>query len=226
MLRRMATVVAATTALALAGAAPALAEHVDFDDPYEFDDNHAGTCAAFGLTPPPAATGWDETGKVDPPVNVDNAFVTATVSGDDGEGAPTHLEVVAKDGFVITAVLVKGGEGGGGTAYFHAPFEDMTANVKDGKPQGISHYVICGEIEEEETTPPPPPPDGNGDDDDDNGDNGDDKETPKPTVPTEVPAGYGDADNGSASTIGLLAFLTAMAIGGGALVTRRFVKDN
>ncbi|HEX6232885.1 MAG TPA: hypothetical protein VFZ63_07150, partial [Jiangellaceae bacterium] len=49
--------------------------------------------------------------------------------------------------------------------------------------------------------------------------------TPKP-VPTSVPAGYGDADNGSAGTIGLLAFATALAVGGAALVSRRFLKDN
>ncbi|HEX5996078.1 MAG TPA: hypothetical protein VFY84_13140, partial [Jiangellales bacterium] len=52
----------------------------------------------------------------------------------------------------------------------------------------------------------------------------DDEETPKP-VPTSVPAGF-EADNGSASTIGLIAFLTALAVGGAALVTRRFLKDN
>ena len=52
-----------------------------------------------------------------------------------------------------------------------------------------------------------------------------DGESPQP-VPTSVPAGYGQADNGSASTIGLLAFVTALAVGGAALVTRRFLKDN
>jgi hypothetical protein len=41
-----------------------------------------------------------------------------------------------------------------------------------------------------------------------------------------VPAGYGDADNGSASTTGLLAFVAALAIGGAAFFTRRFLKDN
>jgi hypothetical protein len=216
----MATVVAATAALALAGAAPALAEHVDFDDPYEFQDNQAGTCAAFGLTPPPADDDWDDTGKVDPPVDIDNDFVEATLS-EDG----TEVTVVAKSGFVITAVIVKGGTGGGGTAYFHGPFEDLGANVNpQGDPQEISHYVICGEIEEEETTPPPPPPDGNGDDDDDNGD---DKETPKPAVPTDVPAGLGDSGGSNAAgMIGLFAVVAGMAAGIAVLVRRRFVEDN
>ncbi|HEU4540756.1 MAG TPA: hypothetical protein VFR23_06475, partial [Jiangellaceae bacterium] len=62
------------------------------------------------------------------------------------------------------------------------------------------------------TTPPTTPPTEDG-------------ETPKP-VPTEVPAGYGQADNGSAGTMGLIAFATALAIGGAALVSRRFLKDN
>jgi hypothetical protein len=216
MLRRMATVVAATTALALAGAAPAFADHVAYSDPHVFDGNL--TCTDFGLTAPPAATGWDSTGKVDPPVDVDNQFVTATLS-DDG----TELTVVAKDGFVITAVLVKGGTGGGGTAYFHAPFDNMTASATA---QEISHYNICGELDGDETeTPTPTPTDTETPTPTPTPTPTKDGETPKP-VPTSVPAGYGQADNGSASTIGLLAFLTALAVGGAALVTRRFLKDN
>ena len=227
MLRRMATVVAATTALALAGAAPALADHVEYDDPHKFDGNLS--CTDFGLTAPPAATGWDSTGKVDPPADVDNQFVTATLS-DDG----TELTVVAKDGFVITAVLVKGGTGGGGTAYFHAPFEDMTANVNpQGEPQEISHYNICGELDGDETETPKPDETETPKPDETETPKPDDKETPKPDdketpkpVPTSVPAGYGDADNGSASTTGLLAFVAALAVGGAAFFTRRFLKDN
>ena len=221
MLRRMATVVAATTALALASAAPALADHVEYDDPHKFDGNLS--CTDFGLTAPPAATGWDSTGKVDPPADVDNQFVTATLS-DDG----TELTVVAKDGFVVTAVLVKGGKGGGGTAYFHAPFEDMTTSATA---QEISHYNICGEVEEVPTTPPPTtpppttPPVTEPPTEEPTTPPTEEPTTPKP-VPTSVPAGYGQADNGSASTIGLLAFVTALAVGGAALVTRRFLKDN
>jgi hypothetical protein len=207
MLRRMATVVAATTALALAGAVPALADHDEVVDPLLVEDNP--TCEDVAAL-------FDDLEGVEELDRVEFK-----------DDQPTTVTVDPADfpGFEIF-VIVKGGPDA--NVYF-SNFTDMTAPEVPGGTADVSHYTVCGVKAMQTTSPPPPPPDGNGngDDDDDNGDgDGDDKETPKPTVPTEVPAGYGQADNGSASTIGLLAFVTALAVGGAALVTRRFLKDN
>ena len=142
MLRRMATVVAATTALALAGAAPALADH-------ETPTTEPGNVSCEDL-------GLELLGsKVDPPVNVDNDFYTATVYEDE-EGEVALLDVVAKPGFAIDAVLVKGSSE---TNVFVGPdFTHMFAPEAggSGKAAAISHFEVCG-----------------GEEDDDNGDNGD-----------------------------------------------------
>ena len=102
----------------------------------------------------------------------------------------------------ITAVIVKAGNSA--FVYTLPPFDHLTG--PDNKE--ISHIEACtgGTPTPPETTPPTTPV------------------TPKP-VPTSVPAGF-EADNGSAGTMGLIAFATALAIGGAALVTRRFLKDN
>jgi len=117
----------------------------DHDDPLLIvkDDDHPGgnaTCEEFGLVPlfP----------KVEGAVSVNNAFVSATVS-EDGK----TIDVVAKDGFVVTAVIVKGSDAS--HVYFVAPFHDMTAPpLKPGTDRfpGISHYIVCG-FEGDETTP-------------------------------------------------------------------------
>jgi hypothetical protein len=213
----MATVVAATAALALASAAPALADH-------ETPTTKAGNVSCEDL-------GLELLGsKVDPPVSVDNQFYTATVTEVDGE--PALLDVVAKPGFVIDAVLVKGSNE---TNVFVGPdFSHMFSPDagQSGKPAAISHYEVCGG-EEDETPPPPPPPNGTETPTETPTEEPTKEPTPEPTtpvtpkpVPTSVPAGYGDADNGTAGTIGLLAFATALAVGGAALVSRRFLKDN
>jgi hypothetical protein len=119
--------------------------------------------------------------------------------------------------------------------FFEPPFHDLYApNNASGMPADISHYEICG-VEKDETPPPTTPPGTEPPGTEPPGteppsteppkEEPDDEETPKP-VPTSVPAGYGDADNGSASTTGLLAFVAALAIGGAAFFTRRFLKDN
>jgi hypothetical protein len=205
MLRRMATVVAATAALALAGAAPALADHAP--DPVLVPGNP--DCADIA----------------------DQFDIEGLVSLDKEEDVPAGetIDVDPADypGFDIL-VIVKGGNSA--NVFFDPPFHELYApDNASGMPADISHYEICGVETDETPTPTPtdtetPTPTPTPTEDDETP-APDDKETPKP-VPTSVPAGYGQADNGSASTIGLLAFLTAMAIGGGALVTRRFLKDN
>ena len=232
MLRRMATVVAATTALALAGAAPALADHVEYtEDPTlftnEFNEGGVVTCEDLGLE-----TLLD---KVEDPDEgtIETDEVIATVTNDEEDEA-TFLDVDAKDGFEITAVIVKGSNSS--LVYFHGPFEGLTAPDE----KGISHFVVCGGPKEDDDDDNGKDDDDNGKDDDDNGkddddngkdddDNGkdDDKETPKPAVPTDVPAGLGDSGGSNvAGTVGLLAVAAGMAAGIAVLVRRRFVEDN
>jgi hypothetical protein len=132
--------------------------------------------------------------------------------------------------FVAAAVIVKGGDNANLYDYrpdgedadtgLHAP-----VNPGSGDFYGLSHISFCVTEAPDETPPPTTPPPTNGETPPPTTPPTEDGETPKP-VPTSVPAGYGQADNGSASTIGLLAFLTALAVGGAALVTRRFLKDN
>jgi hypothetical protein len=131
-------------------------------------------------------------------------------------------------------VIVKGGpnanfydyrpDGEDADKNLHAP-----VNPGSGDFYGLSHISFCVTEAPDETPPPTTPPPTNGETPPPTTPPTtpptEDGETPKP-VPTSVPAGYGQADNGSASTIGLLAFLTALAVGGAALVTRRFLKDN
>jgi LPXTG-motif cell wall-anchored protein len=105
------------------------------------DGDHPGgnaTCEEFDLVPlfP----------NVEGAVGVDNAFVTATVSG-----GGTILDVVAKDGFIITAVIVKGSDAS--NVYFMAPFHDMQAPLNNGgQVAQISHYIVCGSEGDETTT--------------------------------------------------------------------------
>jgi hypothetical protein len=235
MLRRMATVVAATTALALAGAAPALAvtedpgapsgngvqpewaeDNPDCEDLLDADDflfEHK-TGVPTDETIQLSHDGLSGSLEID----VDGAVFDFTFTGD----------------FVAAAVIVKGGpnanlydyrpDGEDADTGLHAP-----VNPNNDEFYGLSHISFCVTEAPDETPPPTTPPPTNGETPPPTTPPTtpptEDGETPKP-VPTSVPAGYGQADNGSASTIGLLAFLTAMAIGGGALVTRRFLKDN
>jgi hypothetical protein len=206
----MATVVAATTALALASAAPALAEH-------EVPE----------LLP----------GNPDCEDVAEEFDIEGLVSLEKVEDVPDGTQTVDVDpadypGFDIL-VIVKGGDNA--HVFFEPPFHDLYApNNASGMPADISHYEICGVEKDEPTSPPPtteppttppvtePPTE---EPTEPPTEEPTTPETPKP-VPTSVPAGYGQADNGSASTIGLLAFVTALAVGGAALVTRRFLKDN
>ena len=239
MLRRMATVVAATTALALAGAAPALA--LTEEDP--------GPASGNGVEPEWVAdnptceelTDTDfvdefkiepvESGTYDLPEDLEGEGSVTLNVHDDGDGP--LVDFTFEGDYVTATVIVKGGnnanfydyrpDGEDADTDLHAP-----VNPNNSKYYGLSHISFCL-IEAGDKTPPPttPPPT--------NGETPppttppttpptEDGETPKP-VPTSVPAGF-EADNGSASTIGLIAFLTALAVGGAALMTRRFLKDN
>ena len=212
MLRRMATVVAATTALALAGAAPALAEH---ETPLVVSGNPDCEAAVEAL---------EELADFDSP----DLQSFGKVEFEDGD-QPTTVDLADIEdefddftGFDIF-VIVKGGREGA-NVYFMPPFHDLMTPTG----QDISHIEVCGVPEEDDDNG-----DDNGKDDDDNGkdddDNGkdDDKETPKPAVPTDVPAGLGDSGGSNvAGTVGLLAVAAGMAAGIAVLVRRRFAEDN
>jgi hypothetical protein len=212
MLRRMATVVAATTALALAGAAPALADH-EVPELLTGNPDCEDVAEEFGIE------GLVSLDKVE---DEDIPDGTQTVDVDPDDYPDYDI-----------LVIVKGGPNA--HVFFEPPFHDLYAPDNDGGQQAdISHYEICG-VEKDETPPPTTPPGTEPPGTEPPGteppsteppkEEPDDEETPKP-VPTSVPAGYGDADNGSASTTGLLAFVAALAIGGAAFFTRRFLKDN
>jgi hypothetical protein len=198
---------AVATALAIGVAMLAVPAHANHEVPELVKDNP--TCADIGLVAlfP----------KVEPPVDVVNEFVTADVSADG-----KFLDVEAKDGFVITAVIVKAGPDA--NVYDQAPFHDMHAPLvgQDSNIPTISHYEICGE-EGEETTPPTTPPT---------------TDTPPPTmvpttpvdtpapVPTEVPAGTNTGGSDSLGLWGLIAGTCAAVAGAAVVVRRRFLHDS
>lgn len=249
-LRRVAISVAATTALVLgAAAAPALAAHEDprlvENDPPTYPGGNI-TCEQLHVKFPDLDEHSTLGAKVDPPVNVDNEYFEATVSGD-----LKSLDVVAKDGFVITAVIVKGSDAS--HVYLSSPFEHMTAPEAgaSGKPAAISNYTVCGHEDEDDEkekkkkkkkkrdrdrdkdkdkdkTPPPPDDEDENGDDDKNGKDEEDEKKPV-SVPTAVPAGHGDTGSGVAGTVGLiaaLAALTAAAAAGAMLIRRRFGHES
>jgi hypothetical protein len=193
----LATAAAVTTTLALAVAVPAIAQ----DEPELFTgpgNVHCEDLDLEGLT-----NVFDElTG------NVDNEFFTATVSADG-----TSVTVVPKEGTVILAVIVKGGDD---SFIYRVDFTDMVAPPvgQDNTPE-ISHYEVCiGEEEEETTTTPPPPPNGNGE-----------TTTTPAKVPTEVPAGV-NGDSGSAGLVGLMIAASAAAAGFVLFARRRALHDS
>jgi hypothetical protein len=223
MQRRLAIFIAAG-ALVLASSAPAFADH---EEPELFEDGPGGntTCEEVGarvgadIVPPPAHADWDDTGKVEPPVELDNEFVTATFTEFNDDDEPTHLTVTAKPGFVVTAVIVKGGPAS--NAYTQEPFHDMHAPGvgQNQNIPGISHYTICGEETDDD----------NGNGDNGNGDNGDDGNGEEPTktpvpVPTDVPAGAVNSilGGGSAGLVGLLAIAAVATAGIAVIALRRF----
>jgi hypothetical protein len=193
----LATAAVVTTTLALAVAVPAIAQ----SEPEEVVGNvHCDELELEGLTD-------SFENLMD---DVDNEFFTATIS-DDGK----FVTVVAKEGTVILAVIVKGGPNS--NVYTEPPFEDLRApDVPGGIPE-ISHYEVCIGEEEEETTPPTTPPPTNG------------ETTPAETtpaeVPTEVPAGV-NGDSGSAGLVGLMIAASAAAAGFVLFARRRALHDS
>ncbi|HEY9377751.1 MAG TPA: LPXTG cell wall anchor domain-containing protein [Jiangellaceae bacterium] len=137
--------------------------------------------------------------KVDPPKDVDNEFVTANVYRDGKK-----LDVTAKDGFVVKAVIVKGGDAS--NVYDQPPFVGMHAPLKNDKKPEISHYEVCGCPEKTETPTDEPT-----------------KPTEEPTTPTKepttpvvtptVPAGPQLPETGS--TNGWLAAVGALLLAAG-----------
>jgi hypothetical protein len=192
----LATAAVVTTTLALAVAVPAIAQ----SEPEEVVGNvHCDELELEGLT------GSFENLMDD----VDNEFFTATIS-DDGK----FLDVVAKEGTVILAVIVKGGPNS--NVYTEPPFEDLRApDVPGGIPE-ISHYEVCiGEEEEETKTPTTPTTPGNGET----------TATTPAVVPTEVPAGV-NGDSGSAGLVGLMIAAGAAAAGFVLFARRRALHDS
>ena len=174
----VATAAAITTLFAVAFAAPAFADH---ETPTEEAGNPS--CESLGL--------GESLEKIE--FDADQ---------------PTEFAVDPADypGFVITAVIVKGGPSA--FVYDEPPFDHLTA--PEGKE--ISHIEVCGEEEEEEEETPSPTPTPT--------------ETPTmlPTtpapVPTEVPAGTNTGGSDSLGLWGLIAGSCA-AVAGAALVARR-----
>jgi hypothetical protein len=186
----LATAAAITTILAVAFAAPAFADH---ETPTEVEGNPS--CESLGL--------GESLEKIE------------FAAGDQ----PTEFAVDPADypGFVITAVIVKGGPSA--FVYVLPPFDHLTA--PDGKE--ISHIEVCGEEEEETPSPTPTP-----------------TETPTKTptetptvlpttpapVPTEVPAGTNTGGSDSLGLWGLIAGTCAAVAGAAVVVRRRFLHDS
>jgi hypothetical protein len=194
----LATAAALVTALAVASTIPAVAQ----DEPQLFTGPGNIRCDELdleGLTDAFEDLEGDQ----------NNAFFTATVS-EDGKS----VTVVAKEGTVILAVIVKGGDD---SYIYRESFTDMVAPPvgQDNTPT-ISHYDVCiGEEEDGETTSPPPT-NGNG--------NGETK-TPAP-VPTEVPAGTNAGGSDSLGLWGLIAASSAAVAGAAVVARRRFLNDS
>ena len=194
--RLLATAAAITTTLALAVTVPASAQ----EEPELFPGPGNIRCDELDLE---GLTDIFEDFEGDE----DNEFFTATVS-EDG----TSVTVVAKEGSVILAVIVKGGDD---SYIYRSDFTDMVAPPvgQDNTPT-ISHYDVCIGVEE---------------DDEDNGDK-DEDETAKPTtpapVPTEVPAGASDGSGGSPALLGFAIAGTAAVAGAAVVARRRFLHDS
>jgi hypothetical protein len=212
-LRRVAISIAATTALALGGATSALAEtEVNYED---FEGN-ATTCSG-GQNP----AGLD--GELLIGGDEDASDSTDDVSGTVTDKKYLNIEV-HNDDLVIYGIVIKAGDG---YRIYYSPEPDMHGPLvgQDKNVPTISHWFLCGEV----------PPPGNGDDDD-NGkkddDNGEEQEDengdkePEKTVPTAVPAGYGDTGSGVAGLVGLLAAFAAAIAAGALLIRRRLLNEN
>jgi hypothetical protein len=205
---------AITIAAAVAFALPAIAQ----SEPEPFEGNV--TCEE--LEADGFIEGLIEEGgiKVDPAVDEINEFFAADVH--DGG---TLLDVVANEGFVILAVIVKGGEDS--NVYFEEPFVDMHAPVvgQPGNIPEISHYEVCIGEEEEETTPPTTPPTMPPTTETPSVQPTTPVETPAP-VPTEVPAGDTEGNSGSAGLFGLVLAASVAVAGAAMAARRRFLHDS
>jgi len=240
MLRRMATVVAATLALALAGALPAAAQVTPNSSiqpgqvPTTAKDFETQECDGPFADLDVDEDGWHfiapgQAGFVSLELtfSTPSGDVTATITSDDasnpssndgwsgyfsdaGQNDNHHAWVMTDAGWTLT----------GGTAVVDEAGQQDFFVLSHTCPGVPTTGTPTPTPTDTETPTPTPTPTKDGETP-----KPDDKETPKP-VPTSVPAGYGQADNGSAGTMGLIAFATALAIGGAALVTRRFLKDN
>jgi len=241
MLRRLATSLAATSALVLTATVPAFANHADPFESFDADDVQGGnlkTCDGLVedvLTEAgyEAEFFWQKSMDVYSTDDViDHQWWDVTISEDlkrltvDGHSVP--------DGDFLV-VLVKGGPA---TNMFVGPeLEDLFAPVNaSGDHAKISNYTICkfkGEKKDEEETPEPTPtptstqtttpepeptePEGMG--------GGEPTKTPAP-VPTAVPAGIGEAGGSSMAPVGFAAAALMLIAGGATLVRRRFAQQS
>jgi hypothetical protein len=243
-LHRLATTVAATTALVLTGTVPAIAEHGD-PAPIATVEGNLNTCEDIksieGFTGDlDAHANWNNSpaANAEHPNHVEHDWWTGTYG--DAYGNPdSSLDITLTDaGKSVNAqlaVLVKAGPGGT-NLFLSEPGEDLVGLYgpevpAPGKHPTISNYTVCKvksaefvppeepEEPEETITPEPEPeePEGKG--------GGEPTETPAP-VPTEIPAGTGTADAGTAGTAGLVAMLAVFAAGAAVIIRRRFLADS
>jgi hypothetical protein len=204
-LRRVAISIAATTALALGGAATA------FADAHFVDHNkNLTTCEAAGLT-----------GEI--LIDDGNPSVEG-LSGVVSDGKYLNV-TVDSELWDVSGTVVKGGPNS--RVYPGDPVADMHSpdHPDEGKTPDISHWYVCGkEADPKDPDPKDPDPKDPDPKDPDPKDPEPDK-TPAP-VPTEVPAGYGDTGSGVAGTVGLLGAFAAAVAAGALLIRRRLLNEN
>ncbi len=232
MLRRLATAVAVIATLAFGVATPALAQA---DIPFTGQGTNAdGTCESFerdrSVNVPAGQQAWhfvlNQQGDPES-ATIDATFDDGTTVTDQGptrtSGPVAHFYVFTAQGAaLVSATAHPAGDQGRNPQFVVSHCvkgkkgDDGDGNGDDGKDDENGKDDDNGKDDEN----------GNGKDDDGKKD-GDVKETPKPAVPTSVPAGVADsASSNTAGMIGLLAVFAGMAAGVAVLVRRRFVEGN
>jgi hypothetical protein len=245
-LRHLATSVAATTALALVGAAPAFAQETTIN----IRDSHVPTTAEGFKNVKCEGPFENLDGDVDGwhfvlPGN-DASFVSLTLTYDtpDGDVVATIASTDSSapsvgpgwSGYIDAA----GASGAFRHAYVFTD-ADWTLTAGSAVSEGghdvfnLSHTCPGGPVEPTPTPTPTPGEEGEEGDEANGEEPGDeagaeeegdvDAEEPAP-VPTEVPAGVNGTPGSMGGLIGLLALVGAFAVGGMALIKRRFLQTS